>query len=67
MNERVWDSRYKIAAPSDRTTRRRLGQTYSNAFVEKHPGIPATARNWNTFEALCEILVNEGRDPQIQV
>ena len=35
---------------------RRLGQTYSNAAVEKHLGIPATTRNWNTIEAICEVL-----------
>jgi uncharacterized protein (DUF1697 family) len=35
---------------------RRLGQTYSNAVVEKHLGVPATTRNWNTVEAICEIL-----------
>jgi uncharacterized protein (DUF1697 family) len=35
---------------------RRLGQTYSNAVVEKHLGIPATTRNWNTIEAICELL-----------
>jgi len=35
---------------------RRLGQTYSNAVVEKHLGIPATTRNWNTLETICEAL-----------
>jgi uncharacterized protein (DUF1697 family) len=35
---------------------RRLGQTYSNAVVEKHLGVPATTRNWNTIESICEIL-----------
>jgi uncharacterized protein (DUF1697 family) len=35
---------------------RRLGQTYSNAVVEKQLGIPATTRNWNTLEAIREIL-----------
>ena len=35
---------------------RRLGQTYSNAVVEKHLGIPATTRNWNTIETIREIL-----------
>jgi uncharacterized protein (DUF1697 family) len=35
---------------------RRLGQTYSNAVVEKHLGIPATTRNWNTIETICERL-----------
>lgn len=35
---------------------RRLGQTYSNAVVEKHLGVSATTRNWNTIEAACGIL-----------
>ena len=35
---------------------RRLGQTYSNAVVEKHFGVPATTRNWNTIETIREIL-----------
>jgi len=35
---------------------RRLGQTYSNAVVERHLGVPATTRNWNTIEAICEVL-----------
>src|SRR6266581_9238110 len=35
---------------------RRLGQTYTNAVVEKHLGIPATTRNWNTIEAIREVL-----------
>ena len=35
---------------------RRLGQTYPNAAVEKHLGIPATTRNWNTIEVIGEVL-----------
>ena len=35
---------------------RRLGQTYSNAVVEKQLGILATTRNWNTLEAIREVL-----------
>ena len=35
---------------------RRLGQTYSNSVVEKYLGVPATTRNWNTIETICEIL-----------
>ena len=35
---------------------RRTGQTYSNAVVEKHLGVPATTRNWNTIEAIREVL-----------
>jgi len=37
---------------------RLLGQTYCNAVVEKHLGVPATTRNWNTIEAICEVLQN---------
>ncbi len=35
---------------------RRLGQTYSNSVVEKHLGIPATTRNWNTIETIRVLL-----------
>ncbi len=37
---------------------RRPGRTgvYSNAVVEKHLGIPATTRSWNTLAAICEVL-----------
>ena len=35
---------------------RRRGQTYSNAIVEKHFGLPATTRNWNTIDAICRVL-----------
>ena len=35
---------------------RRIGKTYSNAVVEKYFGVPATTRNWNTIEAICEVL-----------
>src|SRR5262249_34683443 len=36
---------------------RRLGQAilYPNEVVEKRLGVPATTRNWNTVEAICEI------------
>ena len=42
---------------------RRIGQTYSNAVVEKHLGIPATTRNWKTIEAIRDILESQ-RDPK---
>jgi uncharacterized protein (DUF1697 family) len=29
---------------------------YPNEVVEKHFGLPATTRNWNTIEAICDIL-----------
>jgi len=35
---------------------RRPGKTYSNAVVEKHFGVPATTRSWNTIEAIGRIL-----------
>jgi uncharacterized protein (DUF1697 family) len=35
---------------------RRLGQTYSNAVVERHLGVSATTRNWNTIEAIRKVL-----------
>ena len=40
---------------------RRLGKTmlYPNEVVEKHFGVPATTRNWNTIVTLCEILKAE--------
>jgi len=39
---------------------RRLGQTYSNAVVEKRLGVPATTRDWNTLAAIREVLENRG-------
>lgn len=35
---------------------RRLGQTYSNAVVEKQLGVAATTRNWNAITAICKAL-----------
>ncbi len=37
---------------------RRPGRTgvYSNAVVEKHLGMPATTRGWNTIKSVCAIL-----------
>ena len=35
---------------------RRFGQTYSNAVVEKHLGVPATTRGWNTIETIRDLL-----------
>ena len=42
---------------------RRLGQTYSNAVIEKHLGIPATTRNWNTIETIREVLERQRDAP----
>jgi uncharacterized protein (DUF1697 family) len=30
--------------------------TYPNAVIEKRLGLPATTRNWNTFEAIAKVL-----------
>ncbi len=37
---------------------RRMGKTflYPNEVVEKHLGVSATTRGWNTISSLCEIL-----------
>ena len=37
---------------------RRLGRTavYPNEVVEKHLGVSATTRNWNTISTICDIL-----------
>ena len=37
---------------------RRPGRTrvYSNAIVEKHLGVPATTRNWNTIATIAKVL-----------
>jgi hypothetical protein len=29
---------------------------YPNEVIEKHFGIAATTRNWNTVEAICKVL-----------
>jgi uncharacterized protein (DUF1697 family) len=40
---------------------RRQGGTmmYPNAVVEKHLGIPATTRSWNTVSAICAVLAKQ--------
>ena len=35
---------------------RRFGETYANAVVEKHFGVPATTRNWYTITAISKVL-----------
>src|SRR5262249_36163704 len=37
---------------------RRMGRklVYPNEVVEKKLGVPATTRNWDTIEAVCEVL-----------
>ena len=48
----------QVVAVTDRfaLSIRRLGKTYSNAVVEKHFGVPATTRSWNTIETIREVL-----------
>jgi uncharacterized protein (DUF1697 family) len=40
---------------------RRMGERliYPNEVIEKHFGIAATTRNWNTVEAICGVLKKE--------
>jgi uncharacterized protein (DUF1697 family) len=51
-----WEVRIVAIAGRFVLSVRRLGQTYANAVVEKHLGVPATTRNWNTIEAIREVL-----------
>src|SRR5262249_19513311 len=52
-----WEVRIVAVIGRFALTVRRLGQTYSNAVVEKHFGVPATTRNWNTLVSVAEVLV----------
>jgi uncharacterized protein (DUF1697 family) len=51
-----WEVRIVAVTGRFALSLRRLGQTYSNAVVEKQLGVPATTRNWNTIEAIVEVL-----------
>ena len=51
-----WEVRVVAVLGRFALTVRRLGETYSNAVVEKHLGASATTRNWNTIETICKIL-----------
>jgi len=51
-----WEVRVVAVTGRFVLSHRRLGQTYSNAVVEKHFGVPATTRNWNTIETIREVL-----------
>jgi uncharacterized protein (DUF1697 family) len=51
-----WEVRVVAISGRFAVSVRRLGETYPNAVVEKHLGIPATTRNWNTIEKICEAL-----------
>lgn len=51
-----WEVRLVAASGPFVVSLRRLGQTYTNAVVEKHFGLPATTRNWNTLEKIRRLL-----------
>lgn len=51
-----WEVRVVAIAGRFVLSVRRLGQTYSNAVVEKHFGGPATTRNWNTLQTVGNVL-----------
>ena len=51
-----WEVRIVAVVGRFASSVRRIGQTYSNAVAEKHFGVPATTRNWNTLETVCRIL-----------
>jgi hypothetical protein len=42
---------------------RRVGRTlvYPNEVVERHLGVSATTRNWNTVCAICDILKRKSK------
>ena len=51
-----WEVRVVAITGRFASSVRRLGQTFSNAVVEKHLGLPATTRKWNTIETIREVL-----------
>lgn len=51
-----WEVRVVAISGRFAVSVRRLGETYSNAVVEKHFGLPATTRNWITIETICKVL-----------
>ena len=51
-----WEVRLVAVSGPFVSSIRRLGETYSNAVVEKHFALPATTRNWNTIEKICAVL-----------
>lgn len=48
----------RVIGPFALSLHRRMGKRliYPNEIVEKHFGVAATTRNWNTVEAICTIL-----------
>jgi uncharacterized protein (DUF1697 family) len=53
---RNWEVRLLAVSGPFVISIRRLGETYSNAVVEKHFGQRATTRNWNTIEKICDVI-----------
>ena len=53
---RKWEVRIVAITGRFVLSARRKGRTYSNAIVEKHFGVPATTRSWNTIEAIWKVL-----------
>ena len=51
-----------VSGPFALSLLRRTGRTlvYPNEVVEKHLGVPATTRNWNTIATICGILEGAG-------
>jgi uncharacterized protein (DUF1697 family) len=51
----------RVIGPFALSLHRRRGQRliYPNEVVEKHFGVPATTRNWNTVEAICGVLESD--------
>ena len=49
---------FRALGPFALSLHRRMGKRliYPNEVVEKHFGVAATTRNWNTMEAICKIL-----------
>jgi len=58
-----WEVRVVAIVGRFAVSLRRLGETYSNAVVEKHFGQPATTRNWNTLETICRVLESKSTAP----
>lgn len=53
---RKWEVRIVAITGKFVLSLRRAGQTYSNAVVEKHFGVPATTRSWNTLQSIRKVL-----------
>jgi uncharacterized protein (DUF1697 family) len=53
---RNWEVRVIAIAGKFVLSMRQTGRTYSNEVVEKHFGVPATTRSWNTIQSIRKIL-----------